>query len=106
MSFTPTPVVVVPGAPAVPPAFALTPALEPIAPVLAPDRAVLGAAAVAAPVMPPVVPGVLVVDCAVEAEFWPAMLPSLEAFVCGALDGFSPTPELVEAVVPAAADPV
>ena len=69
----PIPAVVVPGAPAVPPAFALTPALEPIAlpPVL--DWALLGAVAVAAPVIPPVVLGVLVLDCAVEVEPWPVM---------------------------------
>jgi len=69
VSFMPIPAVAVP---AVPPALALTPALEPIAvpPVL--DRA-LGAVAVAAPAIPPVVLGVLVVDCAVEVELWPAM---------------------------------
>jgi len=101
VSFTPTPVVTGPGAPAVPPAFALTP-VEPIALVWA----VPGAAAVAAPVMPPVVFGVLAVAWAVEAEVWPAIVLSLAAFVCGALDGFSPTVGLVEAGALAVADPV
>ena len=93
----PIPADVVPGAPAVPPAFALTPALEPIALVPAPVWDVLGA--VAAPVIPPVVLGVLVVAC--DVEVCPAMLPWLAALVCGALDGFSPAAGFVEAAVPA-----
>jgi hypothetical protein len=90
-------------APAVPvPAVAF----EPMAPELVPDEFDVDGAVVAVPVTPPTVLGVLVDGFIVE--LWPAMLASPVALplLCGALEAFSPVPEVVEGFVVEPAGPV
>lgn len=49
---------------------------------------------------PPVVLELGLVDCVAEVDVWLATLPWLAVFACGALDGFCPTAEFVEALAP------
>jgi len=51
-------------------------------------------------VTPPVVLELGLVDCVAEVDVWLATLPWLAVFACGALDGFCPTAEFVEALAP------